>query len=408
MNFKKLSDNQLLTNLKSTCASEKDFTLRILKLLLEVEQRRLYLPRGYPSLFAFCTKFLGYSENEAFTRIQGMRLMRELPSVEEKLASGEISLTAAAKAQTVFRRVEKQTAGLDRSRKSQIMDELCGVNVREAEQRLANHFPNQVKSEFQRAVNADLVQISLTVSTELLGKLERLKGLLAHKNPEGRMDGLMEVLADFALSHLDPMVNAPLSYSKRDSQKRAEANQGAEGGSSQGAGMQHVSATGLSTSSGLGTSSGSTTRSGSSARTRDQGSIQLSSTTQVGGRANAERGDSASGFGGLDDAGSLWSNKARSRHIPKVVRWRVWQRAGACCEYVDDETGTRCGSRFKLQIDHVQPFAAGGGHDESNLQLLCAPHNLWRSNGVFQLAHQRVIQLQSTVVGDQRWQSLGS
>ena len=35
----------------------------------------------------------------------------------------------------------------------------------------------------------------------------------------------------------------------------------------------------------------------------------------------------------------------------------------------------RCTAKHYLEIDHVLPFAWGGGHDEDNLRLLCRAHN---------------------------------
>jgi 5-methylcytosine-specific restriction endonuclease McrA len=68
------------------------------------------------------------------------------------------------------------------------------------------------------------------------------------------------------------------------------------------------------------------------------------------------------------------NDAAPSRHIPNNVRDEVVTRDEGQCTYVAHD-GTRCQSRHGLQIDHIQPFAAGGGHDLSNLRLLCAAHN---------------------------------
>ena len=51
---------------------------------------------------------------------------------------------------------------------------------------------------------------------------------------------------------------------------------------------------------------------------------------------------------------------SRSRYIPVAVRREVWRRDDGCCSYVDPHSGRRCGSRYRLEIDHVVPFALGG------------------------------------------------
>ncbi len=38
--------------------------------------------------------------------------------------------------------------------------------------------------------------------------------------------------------------------------------------------------------------------------------------------------------------------------------------------------GTRCGSRWKLEADHVEPAAVGGPPTVDNLRLRCRAHNL--------------------------------
>lgn len=53
--------------------------------------------------------------------------------------------------------------------------------------------------------------------------------------------------------------------------------------------------------------------------------------------------------------------------IPDHVRLFVWQRDKGCC--------VKCGSRERLEFDHIIPISAGGSSTERNLQLLCESCN---------------------------------
>jgi hypothetical protein len=60
-----------------------------------------------------------------------------------------------------------------------------------------------------------------------------------------------------------------------------------------------------------------------------------------------------------------------SRTIPAAVKQQVEKRDGGRCQ----ECG-RGRDEIALHFDHRYPFSRGGGHHASNLQLLCAEHNL--------------------------------
>jgi hypothetical protein len=60
-----LSDRELLARVKALVSRERATTLEILLHLIEVERRRLHLGLGYPSLFEYCTRHLGYSSTAA-------------------------------------------------------------------------------------------------------------------------------------------------------------------------------------------------------------------------------------------------------------------------------------------------------------------------------------------------------
>ena len=69
---------------------------------------------------------------------------------------------------------------------------------------------------------------------------------------------------------------------------------------------------------------------------------------------------------------------SRSRYIPVAVKREVWRRDQGCCSYVDRHSGRRCGSRYRLEIDHIVPFALGGGAEPANLRVRCHAHHRLR------------------------------
>ncbi|MDE0026241.1 MAG: HNH endonuclease signature motif containing protein, partial [Spirochaetaceae bacterium] len=69
---------------------------------------------------------------------------------------------------------------------------------------------------------------------------------------------------------------------------------------------------------------------------------------------------------------------SRSRYIPAAVLREVWRRDQGRCSYVDRHSGRRCGSRYRLEIDHIVPFALGGGTEPPNLRVRCGAHHRLR------------------------------
>ena len=71
-----------------------------------------------------------------------------------------------------------------------------------------------------------------------------------------------------------------------------------------------------------------------------------------------------------------------TRHIPAATRSRVFERDNHQCSYVGP-TGKRCTETRHLQVDHLRPWALGGGHEVENLRLLCPGHNRFVAEEVF-------------------------
>jgi hypothetical protein len=66
-----------------------------------------------------------------------------------------------------------------------------------------------------------------------------------------------------------------------------------------------------------------------------------------------------------------------SRYIPLDVRQAVWERDQGRCVACQ-----ATGPKAQLQFDHVLPFSKGGANTVKNLQLLCKPCNLKKSNRI--------------------------
>jgi len=64
-----------------------------------------------------------------------------------------------------------------------------------------------------------------------------------------------------------------------------------------------------------------------------------------------------------------------TRLIPTAVKLEVWKRDKGHCR--------KCGSRDNLHFDHIIPYSRGGSSlVATNIQLLCARHNLEKTNKI--------------------------
>jgi HNH endonuclease len=83
----------------------------------------------------------------------------------------------------------------------------------------------------------------------------------------------------------------------------------------------------------------------------------------------------------LIDESSSWINQGNrqvidhTRLIPTPVKLEVWKRDKGIC--------VKCGSNNNLHFDHIIPYAKGGSSlVAANIQLLCARHNLEKSDNI--------------------------
>src|SRR6059036_2627540 len=87
-------DAVLLRDLATLVGKERGITVEVLVRIAEVDERKLYLPAAYPSMFAYCVGELRFSEEAASKRIHAARKARLYPDIFTALAEGRLHLSA--------------------------------------------------------------------------------------------------------------------------------------------------------------------------------------------------------------------------------------------------------------------------------------------------------------------------
>ncbi|MFN7728798.1 MAG: HNH endonuclease [Bdellovibrio sp.] len=206
MNLEVESDSKLILETEKLVRDERELLTLILRRFREIERRRLYSSLGYGSLFECAVKKFGYSEDQAYRRIAAMRLLRELPQMEARLESGEISLSHLGIAQSLFRQEQRLCNQFTSTKKMEVIDKMAGKPMREA-QRLAHSYSSSQPSTRTDQVSVwsvDRTEIRFVAPREVEKKIAMLRGYLAHKRPHWSLGHLFDRLCDLGLKEWAP------------------------------------------------------------------------------------------------------------------------------------------------------------------------------------------------------------
>ncbi|MES3037888.1 MAG: HNH endonuclease signature motif containing protein [Bdellovibrionota bacterium] len=322
MNLKTIGDNLLIEKTNNLVREEREILTSILHHFREIERRRLFSSLGYKSLFEMAVQKFGYSEDQAYRRISAMRLLKDLPEIESKINSGEISLMHMSIAQNLFRK-EKKFLSQEVSKEDKLLflEKIATQSTRETE-KIALSFssePASLRPDRAQMVSDTKVELKFLASTDLLQKIEKLKGMLAHQNPNLNLGELFENLCDLGLKELDPAKTGALQ--KRRIKMKSKA------------------------------------------RSKLQRKLNLNTNFQADARAKADiKADSEA------ETKSKAQTNLKKQIISKAqIRRNVYKHAQNKCE--------NCGSKYALEIDHIHPQAKGGASAAENLRLLCRSCN---------------------------------
>lgn len=208
MNLNHLSDEKLLQDTQRLVAQEREVLIEVLHHLKEIERRRLFSALRFQSLFDYAVRHLGYSEDQACRRIAAMRLLKEVPQIEAKISSGELTLTNIGMAQTLFRK-EKQSSGIAFSgkEKADVLQKLEGLSKRAAEKVVLAHSstPSPLVFDRMKAHSESLIEIKFLAPEALQEKIAHLKGLIAHRKPNPSLAQLFDELCELGFKEWHPL-----------------------------------------------------------------------------------------------------------------------------------------------------------------------------------------------------------
>jgi hypothetical protein len=211
VNLKVIGDGDLIEKVVRLAREERELLTTVLHHLREIDRRRLFSSLGYKSLFNFTVRHLGYPEDQAYRRIAAMKILKEIPEIEEKINDGEISLTHIGLAQTLFRQEKKaHQKEMSHDQKLSVLEQISNKSVREAERITLSlsSAPELAKPDRVSPISEKYIELKFTASIDVTEKVERLKGLLAHTDPNLSLGELFEKLCDLGLAEWNPAKTA--------------------------------------------------------------------------------------------------------------------------------------------------------------------------------------------------------
>lgn len=167
MDLRHLTDKQLHLDTINLAQRERSLTTKLLHHLKEIDRRRLFAGHKCPSLHAYCTKILGYSEGSAYRRIQAARMLAELPEIEIKIEEGTLSLMNIAQAASFIG--QQSISSIEDKR--EILNQVENLSKKECEKKLLEI--SGVEKPRHRVV--------LYLTEEVFEKLNRVKALIGKK-----------------------------------------------------------------------------------------------------------------------------------------------------------------------------------------------------------------------------------
>ncbi|MFM6930322.1 MAG: DUF222 domain-containing protein [Bdellovibrio sp.] len=192
-----LSNSDLLVRFGELVQTERKITHLVLECIAEIDSRKLYLDKAYPSLYEMLVQGFGYSSSAALRRIESARLLREVPEVAAKIESGALNLSQLSKVQQAVRAVQKiEDRRLDVAEKKELLSRIEHTTQQQTELILSQALSLPIFIEDKEKNHRDeSVTLTMTFSKEQMVILKQAQDLIAHAVPDKKWADAMTYLA---------------------------------------------------------------------------------------------------------------------------------------------------------------------------------------------------------------------
>ncbi|MBS1972452.1 MAG: HNH endonuclease [Bdellovibrionales bacterium] len=177
--------------------TERKITHLVLECIAEIDTRRLYLEKAYPSLYEFLVKEFGYSPSAAVRRIESARLLREVPEVAVKIESGAINLSQLSKVQQAVRVVQKtQERKMDTQEKTELIALIENTTQEQTQVILNQKLSIPITTVCKQRHHADeSVTLTIHLTKEQMEILTHARNLISHAVPDKNWSQVFSYLA---------------------------------------------------------------------------------------------------------------------------------------------------------------------------------------------------------------------
>jgi hypothetical protein len=329
-NLTSLSDAELLHATRAHMQRTNEMNAELILLLIEIDSRQLWAARAYSSMFDFCTRELGFSEDVASNRTTVARLARRFPRILDFVRDGRIHLTGVRLLKPVLteENLEEMLAAAAGKSKSEIEELVARLapkppvptSIRKLPERAAPVAeeppalppasleattleaplapqplppPLQKRPEV-RPLSAEGYMVRFTADRALKAKLEQAEELMRHRVGRGDLVAVIDAALDLLIAEV----------------KKERFGVGRKP------------------------------------------------------RSTVEEAE---------------EREVHTRHIPVAIEREVHERDGGQCTFVSED-GRRCEERGELEFEHVDGFARTGRHTVEGLTLHCRAHNQYRAD----------------------------
>ncbi|MFM6930519.1 MAG: HNH endonuclease [Bdellovibrio sp.] len=309
MALQNISNDELILRMQKLVRTERKVMHLVLLHIAEIESRKLYANLGFDGMYSYLTKGLGYSESAAYRRLQSARLLKQLPTVADKIEDGSLNLSQLTQVQKCLKESAKNGETFSIEQTLSVLTKLENKSSFETQKTLSLEMNLPVElHERVKPQQDESVRLEITLTKEQFAELEQAKSLLSHICPDGSLSNVIATLA------------------KKFNQSKLMGRQPTH-----------------------------------SAAATENRPVKR----EPPGREPTST---------IDTSAHKSPTKAR-QYISVHAKRALLTKANNCCEYQNPKTRRKCGSKYKLEIDHRHPIALGGTNDIKNLRVLCQAHN---------------------------------